>query len=568
VSTVLIAPSPVSHERHATGISKTQDHVIALLIGVATFFYLLPFCRFILMNADEGVVLQGAQRILEGQIPYRDFFSFLPPLSFYWTAALFKLFGDSILVPRTALLLYGAVFTSLTYLLARRTAGVWPSLLAASVCGVITLPTSFYVQHNWESTLLATFAVYIAVALYDSPSAYKAFAFGALASSTVITNQAKGAGLVFGSVTAFALLRIVYYRSFRKILLPGTAGFILPLVVTGFYFSLHGALGALVTDVMWPLRHYSIANSIPYGYVTLSPEQFDAMTHAPLLMKVFFATALSPLLLVSAIPIFGIMVFLFHVLRPQYSAKSPIYIFLGAILLGLWLSFLPGRRDPGHIIYMLPLFALVIAWIADARDIPLNFVRVGRPLIFVGIVLVFSLFGFSELLMATSGTDRLDTRRGLLRTKGTDTVIPYLQGLLKPGGKIFVYPYQPLYYFLTATRNPTAYDYFQPGMHSDAQLERAIQQLEREKTQAVLFSSFNEIIHIPWPNTPLAVVGRLDPMTTYILHHYHVCASLRSTMNGDWTWLYMVRNGSACTPTAVASSVSAKSPSGARDRVR
>jgi len=560
MSTVVAEPTALLQEVSQNSDRNSRDRWIALLIGITTFAYLLPFYRFILLNADEGVVLQGAQRILDGQIPYRDFFSFLPPLSFYWTALLLKLFGDSILAPRAALLVYGAGFSSVTYLLARRTAGRPAALLATYVCAIISLPTSFYVQHNWESTLFATLALVAAVRLFDSPSAYKAFALGALVSLTALSNQAKGSGLALGVLLGFVLLQFRGRErwSFRPMLLPSAAGFLLPLAITAIYFALHGALGALLADVMWPLRHYSAANSIPYGYVTLSPEQFETIRASSLPMRIFFALTLSPMILVAAIPIFGIFILLFHFLRPQHSPKSSIYILIGSILFGLWLSILPGRRDPGHVIYMLPMFALIIAWIADARDLPFRFLHAARPLIIFGTLTVFSLFGFTELLSPLNAHDRLDTRRGLLKTTGMDSVFPYLQSHHKPGDKIFVYPYQPLYYFLTATSNPTAYDYFQPGMHSDDQLAAAIKQLDRDRTQAVLFTSFNEIIHIPWPNTPLNVVGRQDPMVLYIVRHYRTCASLRSTTNGDWVWLYMVRVGTACPANAAGDRNSAR----------
>ena len=550
MSTTLVESHAVVRSPATSTKPDRRDVWIAGSLALTTFAYLLPFYRFILLNADEGVVLQGAQRVIAGQIPYRDFFSFLPPLSFYWTALLLKLFGDSILVPRAALLVYGGIFSALTYLLARRTVNRSAALLAAYVCGIIALPTSFYVQHNWESTLFATLAVVCAIRLLDSASRLISFALGALVSLTILSNQAKGAGLTLGIVIGFALVHFLrrdqrFIGSTWKNMI---AGFLFPLAVTSTYFLSHGALRQAISDVLWPLRHYTSANSIPYGYITMSPEQFDTLRSASAPMKLFFALTLSPMILVSAIPIFGIMIWLFHVAKPYHSPQSPIYILLGSALFGLWLSFLAGRRDPGHIIYMLPLFAIIIAWIVDARDLPIYFLHAARPLVFVGMLLVFSLFGISELFSPLNAHDFLNTRRGLLKTTGMDSVFPYVQAHLKPGDKLFVYPYQPLYYFLTATSNPTSYDYLQPGMNSDDQLDETIQQLERDHTQTLLFTSFNEIIHIPWPNTPLSVVGREDPLALYIVRHYRTCANLRSTTNGDWVWLYMVRMGADCPP--------------------
>ena len=74
--------------------------VLALLL--LSFSYLCLFRRFTAMEPDEGILLQGAQRILAGQVLYRDFFSFYTPDSYYALALLFMIFGSSLPVARTA----------------------------------------------------------------------------------------------------------------------------------------------------------------------------------------------------------------------------------------------------------------------------------------------------------------------------------------------------------------------------------------------------------------------------------------------------------------------------------
>ncbi|PYX04784.1 MAG: hypothetical protein DMG85_16745, partial [Acidobacteria bacterium] len=100
--------------------NQAGERQIALLLFVLTCAYLSLFRRYTTMDPDEGIVLQGAQRILQGQVLYRDFFSFFTPGSYYLLALLFKIFGDSFLVARTALVLFGGAYSVVTYLLARR----------------------------------------------------------------------------------------------------------------------------------------------------------------------------------------------------------------------------------------------------------------------------------------------------------------------------------------------------------------------------------------------------------------------------------------------------------------
>src|SRR5713226_5882930 len=71
------------------------DRRVAVLLFLLSLAYLYLFRRYTAMEPDEGIILQGAQRILGGQVLYRDFFSFFTPGSYYLLVLLFKIFGSS-----------------------------------------------------------------------------------------------------------------------------------------------------------------------------------------------------------------------------------------------------------------------------------------------------------------------------------------------------------------------------------------------------------------------------------------------------------------------------------------
>src|SRR5215468_4326951 len=83
---------------------RSRRDWLAVLVFCISALHFSFFYRYTLLIGDEGIILQGAQRILAGQVLYRDFFSFLTPGSYYWVALFFKLFGSSILVARAVLL--------------------------------------------------------------------------------------------------------------------------------------------------------------------------------------------------------------------------------------------------------------------------------------------------------------------------------------------------------------------------------------------------------------------------------------------------------------------------------
>ena len=118
-----------SPQTHNSSIWVPEKHSperrLALLVFLFTCAYLFLFRRNTAMDPVEGIILQGAQRILHGEVLYRDFFSFVTPGPYYFLAFFFKVFGSSILVGRTALVFIGGIFTAVTYLLARRVCARW-----------------------------------------------------------------------------------------------------------------------------------------------------------------------------------------------------------------------------------------------------------------------------------------------------------------------------------------------------------------------------------------------------------------------------------------------------------
>src|SRR6266542_1663421 len=78
---------------------------------------------------DEGVYATIAQRLLRGDVPYRDLFDNKPPIVYGWYALSFLLFGEGVAAPRivAALLLSFttlAIFGEARMLFPRRVAYV------------------------------------------------------------------------------------------------------------------------------------------------------------------------------------------------------------------------------------------------------------------------------------------------------------------------------------------------------------------------------------------------------------------------------------------------------------
>lgn len=528
-----------------------REWLWALAVFAATGLAYIPFLRSESFSLDEGILLRGAERILHGQVLYRDFFGFYTPGSYYGLALLFHWFGDSILTGRIALLLEGAAMAALTYLIARRVAARWAAGLAAYAMAVMALPYFFITLHNWDSTLLAYLALYAAVLWLQKPRAGLAAAIGFFAALTCLDEQSKGAGLVLGLVLAGLWLALAAEpprrREWRERLRRQwqwmAAGFAAPVAATAGYFAAHGALGDLVTDCLWPLRHYGAANAVPYGYMLIGPE---APRQGPWTAKALAWLRFSPHIALLILPwaAVGVAVFLWLGRRPgrPEGLTRAYYAVASCVMAGLLLSVLASRRDYTHVVFLTPVFALVIAW-ASGRPAPGRVARMAAPAIAVYVLLFFALAGMTYWARAIWGyPHEIITAHGRLRAAAAGPLLAQLRRL--PPGPIFVYPYLPIYYYLSGRENPTRYEWLQYGMNGAEQFAAAEQELKASPPVAVLWNTnYARLEAKVFPGTPAAAVARLYPLGQYLLLHYHRCAEFSQI---PYRLVLMRRRGENC----------------------
>ncbi|MGE5054679.1 MAG: ArnT family glycosyltransferase [Acidobacteriota bacterium] len=535
---------------HGPEASRT-DLVLALVTLLLSFLYLCIFRRHTFLDLDEGIILQGAQRILDGQVLYRDFFAFVTPGSYYLLAIEFWLFGNTYLVAHSCLAVFGSIFAPITYLLARRVCGREASLLVTGLMTVTAVPLVFAVLHNWDSTLWACLALYCAVRLQERPRAAWAFAAASFTSLTILFEQSKGAGLLLGLTVGLLIAK--FGTSDAELLNRKQMGAILaglswPFIITFIYFGTHHALAVMLADWLWPLQHYSAANRVPWGYGNISDEAqhmilgTKAVSFRLLVTLVYSATFWVPLL-----PILATTLFLrLSYLRLRNKAIPPewgYYVLVSGTITGLMLSVMAGRLDYFHFMFLQPIFFVGLAWLLDGKSIRNKLITRVAPV--VGLCVSLSLVAEASQLLFQAQTGRpVFTRRGNITMKKRDEVIERVQDFVAPRERILIYPYLSTYYYLTQTYSPTRYEYYQPGMHTFQQLDEMVADFSARPTRFVLYEpDFADHIRKAWPNTPAGALVR-DSMADYIRREYRACLTLNSST--DWHFVFMVRKDLSC----------------------
>lgn len=76
-----------------------EEWIYPMSIVILGFCYYISFFNYGISLSDEGFLVYGAQRVLQGQLPLTDFASY-PPGSYFLLALLFKVFGTNLLISR------------------------------------------------------------------------------------------------------------------------------------------------------------------------------------------------------------------------------------------------------------------------------------------------------------------------------------------------------------------------------------------------------------------------------------------------------------------------------------
>lgn len=546
-----IAPEQ-SPEINRSGLQTSPiDRYIPILIFVFSFAYLAAFVRHSSLEPDEGIVLEGAQRILDGQIPYKDFFTFYTPGSFYLIAIVFKIFGNSFVVARLSLAVAGAACSLLAYLIAKRTCSHGFAVFVALLTTTAGFAYRFLVLHNWYSTLLAVLALYTLVRWLENSRPSWAFATGSFCSLTLMFEQSKGAGLILGVMMAVLAVKLAQVKLpiTQADTIGSAAGIVWPVALTVLYFAAHGAVGVMIEDLLWPLRHYTTANHVPYGYQNWSPHSRELIFHAgPAWAIAVKVVAVSPGLIVPFLPLSAIGLLVYWIRQGRSGRASLRYsaqhLSVCSVVTGLLISVIAVRADNIHFMYLAPFWYIPLAWILEGSAFRSKFLHTISPLLVLLVALTFGLMSLALLVTATGAHNRVATRRGDIKTGKPDTVISFVVDHTAAGQKILVYPYLPLYYYLTGTRSAAPLDYFQPGMNTAAQAKEVISSLENGNVQALLYEpSFAENIATSWPGTPMTTIAD-DSIGNYIAGHYRVCADLNSPSGSKFQ--FMVPNSAHC----------------------
>jgi hypothetical protein len=430
---------------------------------------------------EEGIVVHTAQRMLAGEHLYRDVVSHTGPLPYELLAAMFRLFGENILVARGAVVLLQGFAAAAVFASARRAGtGALAHAAGAAVAAapVLLVPLFSIFYYTTIAFYLGLVAVY--AGLRAARSDGWAVAAGVLAASIALCKQNTGVQFAALFVPAVALCAEKGGRVRRAahVLLGGAA---LAALTIGAYAARGDLRELFYAQVQMPFAMASAAtfrtpyiNFWPPG--ELAPVVRESwVMYLPSLyhMKYGLFAEIGRGIIVAAQLLYALpfLALAATAVRVLTARVHPAVWLHGAFLVAMTAGLYP-RADWGHLVVALPPSLVQILLLAGTRDgVPHP---AGAPRRAVANALVLALVAGTGTvaiwLHAIAGPAVFGPRVPLravsraYREPAIPRVIHYLRIRARRGEAIFVARQEPLIYFATDTRNPTPFEGVLPGL--------------------------------------------------------------------------------------------------------
>lgn len=428
-----------------------------------------PYFRYMHWLGDEGVVLNGADRILKGDALYGDFFEFLPPGSFLLVATWMQVVGEGLASVRVLAIAVLAAIAALTYLSARLASGHRLLAAAMAVSWAVLVQGVWTVNnHHWLTTAASMAASAALLWSLQHPSGRHGglFLAGACAGTAAMITSTRGA-LLCVAVLAVALARPGWGA------LRAAAGGILVFPAGALAFlAASGTLAAAVHDVIVaPISQYGHIQKVSFGAFA-APHQTPSVVFFPLTFVLTGVTA---------------------IVGGDVLRRDPVFrAALGLAIVGLLGTF--PRPDLAHINFTAPLACPLFALVAT-RALPRlpRQVRLGVSGVAIGLCVIgVGWAAYKKVMpMATVPMQKVTAARGVFiapqgpSVAGLAALVEQIARTPRDDG-FFFYPYAPMLPYLTDRHHVGTVDVMVPGYTSARQYRDACASVVRRAQWVVI----------------------------------------------------------------------------------
>jgi hypothetical protein len=419
------------------------------LVGVVATMLCSPFIFAVSWLSDEGILLNGADRMLHGDRLYVDFFELLPPGGFVITAAWFAVAGISLSSARILAILTVAAIACFTYLACRAVCkrGAYPALV---VIAWVVMTQGFWTQvsHHWFTTLFSMVAFWLSLksANGQKPPLWEPLTAGVAAGAVAMVTPTRGVLAMLAAAVSFADWRGNKSRSIAC--LAGCV--VVPAGLLAYIGARHALMAAFDDVIVFPATRYASIQGVPFGYSA-------NIQNLPL--KYLFPVAAILTLFACARGLPACL----NDRRLRVCAAFGLAGFIGVF----------PRPDIVHIGFAAPLACPLLVYCA--RHLTKGAFRKYRGAVALLAVAYCLPTGYAYLKISEAPlrAETVQIARGRVAfladgEQGTKELVAWIA--TRPvEDTFFFYPYMPLLPFLTARQQSAKYEIFLPDYTSPAQ---------------------------------------------------------------------------------------------------
>jgi len=298
---------------------------------------LLYFLTRGIITHDEGYILHSASKILDGQVPYRDFHFVYTPGSIYITALSFAIFSPTVLTSRILMIIISLVTVTLTYLIVMRSTNNKMYAILASIIFVAWGPShtnfSWPVMYAISSGLLTMYLL----SKSNNTTQKQLFLAGLLTFSVFWFKQN------FGIAMALPIILFFLFNFDKKItsILSFAYGLIWGLIIFLIYLLATESFAPFIIDFL----DFTLKRIVINGALTTSFFYFDSIIPFVLRSTLYLLPA------ILSIACMGILI-----IRKRYHL-----LFIPSFVLAFYIVGIRPTTDYVHLTPLLSLIGLPIA---------------------------------------------------------------------------------------------------------------------------------------------------------------------------------------------------------------
>lgn len=479
-------------QQFAMSRPRFVDLVCIAVLTTAFLAIALPRFRSGIDWGDEGFLAYGAVRVMEGQMPNRDFVSLQPPFSYYLVAAAFKFFGTSLATLRVLGVAVFWLIALSVYGVARMLMPSVPALAAALPATVFGVIFNFVPFAVWQGILFSVVAVWFYLYAFLRKRHFLALLAGLFTTLTLGSRHEQGLYLTISIAVFTVAVWLVKDSSLDSVAALRTCAFWLlgaaiPGVLFLIFWSAQGALPDMWHQlVVFPLSTYRKTSSFPFPH-------FDS--RAPIGRNAVALLFCFPVI----VGVLGLLAVVRWAIRREFRTRDAIFAFLLTWSVLFFCQALT-RSDISHLLITLPPFFLLVVYcwriVFERVRWPERWKTVAGGCVAILFFMLVWIAANTEAPDFHKASDWLGLDRGGVRMEQgqfVESFIRKLQASVPPDRAILSLPYQPMFYFLMERRNPTRWNYLWPGDQTPAEHQLLIDQAKQDRPAVVLLTGEKEM---------------------------------------------------------------------------